>query len=132
VCELLPGPVTLVIERPTFLPSHVNPDCDWIGVRIPNSLISQQLAENEPLCLTSANLSGESSAITANDFAALHPQLDALVDLGPITDSDMSRAGSTVVKLRFGAEKSYELIRDGCAKEKTLQILSRYAFKLYS
>ena len=91
VCELLPGPVTLVIERPTFLPSHVNPGCDWIGVRIPNSLISQQLAENEPLCLTSANLSGESSAITANDLAALHPQLDALVDLGPITDSDMSR-----------------------------------------
>ena len=91
VCDLLPGPVTLVIERPSFLPSHVNPGCDWIGVRIPNSLISQQLAQNEPLCLTSANLSGESSAITANDFAALHPQLDALVDLGPITDSDMSR-----------------------------------------
>ena len=91
VCDLLPGPVTLVIERPQFLPSHVNPGCEWIGVRVPNSLISQTLAQQEPLCLTSANLSGASSAITANDFAELHPLLDAVVDLGPITDSHMSR-----------------------------------------
>ena len=91
VCDLLPGPVTLVIERPQFLPLHVNPGCEWIGVRVPNSLISQTLAQQEPLCLTSANLSGASSAITANDFAELHPLLDAVVDLGPITDSHMSR-----------------------------------------
>merc|ERR1719220_166046 len=48
VCDLLPGPVTLVIERPQFLPPHVNPGCEWIGVRVPNSLISKHSPNKSP------------------------------------------------------------------------------------
>ena len=52
-----------------------------------------------PLCLTSANKSGAKSAITPNDFADLKPHLDFIVDQGTIKDNDLSRSGSTIVKL---------------------------------
>ena len=54
----------------------------------------------EPLCLTSANKSGAKSAITSNDFADLHPLLDAIVETELGIPSSMSRAGSTVVGMR--------------------------------
>ena len=88
---LLPGPVTICVQRPSWLPDHVNPGVDTVGIRVPASALVATLAAKEPLCLTSANASGESSAITANDFAKLHPLLDAVVDTGPITDSNQSR-----------------------------------------
>lgn len=88
---LLPGPVTIVLPRTDEIPPHVNPLCDWIGVRIPDNLLAQQLSAEEPLCLTSANKSGHSSAITANDFAGLHDRLDIVVDGGRIDDSKQSR-----------------------------------------
>ena len=59
------------------------------------------LAKAEPLCLTSANKSGAKSAITSNDFADLHPLLDAIVETELGIPTSMSRAGSTVVGMRF-------------------------------
>ena len=120
--RLLPGPVTLVVPRGKFIPEHVNPNCETIGIRIPDNTISRRelaqykkskssvlcnliapkrlLSQAEPLCLTSANKSGAKSAITSNDFADLHPLLDAIVETELGIPTSMSRAGSTVVGMR--------------------------------
>ena len=106
---LLPGPVTLVIEREgSRIPDFINPTCPgYIGIRIPgniskyfNSLwktylddkLTQQLCSSAgPLCLTSANRSGGASAITPNDFAELHADLDHVIKRGTIQKNHLSR-----------------------------------------
>jgi len=40
--RLLPGPVTLVVPRGKFIPEHVNPNCETIGIRIPDNTISRR------------------------------------------------------------------------------------------
>lgn len=63
--DLLPGPVTLVFERTEALNRELNPTTQLVGIRIPNHEFVRQLslACNEPLALTSANVStvGQSS-----------------------------------------------------------------------
>lgn len=39
--RLLPGPVTLVVPRGKLIPEHVNPNCETIGIRIPDNSISR-------------------------------------------------------------------------------------------
>jgi len=126
--RLLPGPVTLVVPRGKFIPEHVNPNCETIGIRIPDNTISRLLSAAEPLCLTSANKSGAKSAITSNDFADLHPLLDAIVETELGIPSSMSRAGSTVVELDLEA-KTYLIRRKGCAFDATVASLTAEGFK---
>lgn len=63
--DLLPGPVTLVFERTEALNPELNPTTQLVGIRIPDQEFVRQLslACNEPLALTSANVStvGQSS-----------------------------------------------------------------------
>ena len=40
--RLLPGPVTLVVPRGKLIPEHVNPNCETIGIRIPDNSISRK------------------------------------------------------------------------------------------
>lgn len=126
--RLLPGPVTLVVPRGKFIPEHVNPNCETIGIRIPDNTISRLLSQAEPLCLTSANKSGAKSAITSNDFADLHPLLDAIVETELGIPTSMSRAGSTVVELDLQA-KTYFIRRKGCAFDPTVASLTAEGFK---
>ena len=86
------------------------------------------LAKAEPLCLTSANKSGAKSAITSNDFADLHPLLDAIVETELGIPTSMSRAGSTVVELHLEA-KTYLIRRKGCAFDATVASLTAEGFK---
>ena len=57
--DLLPGPVTLVFERTEALNPELNPTTQLVGIRIPDHEFVQQLslACNEPLALTTANVS---------------------------------------------------------------------------
>ena len=57
--DMLPGPVTLVFERTECLNPGLNPSTALVGIRIPDHDFVRQLtlACNEPLALTSANLS---------------------------------------------------------------------------
>ncbi|KAJ8340871.1 hypothetical protein SKAU_G00331620 [Synaphobranchus kaupii] len=57
--DLLPGPVTLVLERSEALNSDLNPFTPLVGVRIPDHAFIRQLSQmcGEPLALTSANIS---------------------------------------------------------------------------
>lgn len=119
--DLLPGPVTLVLERSATLNGDLNPFTKLIGVRIPDHPFMRRLCQmcDTPLALTSANVSTQSSTVAANEFEDLWPRLAVVVDGGPIEDK--SRLGSTVVDLSVCGR--YRIIRPGCALSATVQIL---------
>lgn len=129
---LLPGPVTLVIEREgSRIPDFINPTCpDYIGIRIPDDKLTQELCSSAgPLCLTSANRSGGASAITPNDFAELHANLDHVIKRGTIQKNHLSRSGSTIIKFPNLSPKEYEIIREGCALEATEKKLDSLGYR---
>ncbi|XP_054427961.1 threonylcarbamoyl-AMP synthase isoform X1 [Pteronotus mesoamericanus] len=63
--DLLPGPVTLVMERSEELNKDLNPFTPLVGIRIPDHAFMQDLAQmfGGPLALTSANLSSQASSL---------------------------------------------------------------------
>ncbi|XP_051721527.1 yrdC domain-containing protein, mitochondrial [Ctenopharyngodon idella] len=119
--DLLPGPVTLVLERSTTLNADLNPFTKLIGVRIPDHPFMRRLCQmcGEPLALTSANVSAQTSTVAVNEFEDLWPSLAVVVDGGPI--GDKSRLGSTVVDLSVCGR--YRIIRPGCALSATVKVL---------
>lgn len=64
--NLLPGPVTLVFDRKPTLPVELNPNTKSIGIRIPNNQFMIELAKHvdEPIALTSANISNQPSSLS--------------------------------------------------------------------
>lgn len=89
-----PGPLTLVIRKLPDLPPELSQD-ETIGVRMPDHPVALALLRMAgPLAVTSANLSGQPSANSAEEVSA---QLDGRVHL--ILDGGKSSGGvpSTVV-----------------------------------
>ncbi|XP_067305945.1 yrdC domain-containing protein, mitochondrial isoform X1 [Pseudorasbora parva] len=119
--DLLPGPVTLVLERSAALNADLNPFTKLIGVRIPDHPFMRRLCQTfgDPLALTSANVSAQTSTVAASEFEDLWPSLAVVVDGGPI--GDQSRLGSTVVDLSVCGR--YRIIRPGCALSATVKVL---------
>ncbi|XP_061216852.1 threonylcarbamoyl-AMP synthase [Neopsephotus bourkii] len=123
--DLLPGPVTLVLQRSEELNKDLNPFTSLVGVRIPNHPFIRELARacSGPLALTSANISSQASTLTVSEFQDLWPQLSLIIDGGPIGDvqSPECRLGSTVVDLSVSGK--FSIIRPGCALTPTVEIL---------
>ncbi|MBN3310882.1 MTF1 factor, partial [Amia calva] len=113
--ELLPGPVTLVMERSAELNPDLNPFTPLVGVRIPGHAFMRKLAQQcgGPLALTSANVSSRASTIAVEEFRDLWPSLGLVVDGGPVGDvmSPECRLGSTVIDL--SSPGRYGVIRPG-------------------
>ena len=124
--ELLPGPVTLVFERSERLNPNLNPGTRLVGVRVPDSPFIRQLTElcSEPLALTSANISGAQSTLAVEEFSNIWAKVKAVYNSGPIPDSPVARLGSTVVDLSVPG--IYHIIRDGCARHRTVETLQRH------
>lgn len=104
-----PGPVTLIV-----------PDGDaFTGFRIPDhpALLKLLAAYGRPLASTSANLSGQPSAHTADEaLASLAIPPDGVLDGGPIPPDS---AASTVIKIeRDGA---WSILRPGPVTEDMLE-----------
>ncbi|CAG0896329.1 unnamed protein product [Cyprideis torosa] len=124
--RLLPGPFTLVFERTLELNPDLNPQTSLIGIRIPDFPFIQDVTtlcgEESPVALTSANLSGEPSARSVEEFRHLWPSLGGVFDAGePLGKTEATRSGSTVVDLsRIGR---FRIIREGCAFEQTRKVL---------
>jgi len=97
--DLLPGPVTLMFERQSSLPSYFNPNVTNVAIRIPNCQFMIELAQRlkQPIALTSANISNEPSAVCIEEFQPLWSQIDLIVDGGLLASND--RRGSTIVDL---------------------------------
>ncbi|XP_066539820.1 yrdC domain-containing protein, mitochondrial isoform X2 [Hoplias malabaricus] len=119
--DLFPGPVTLVLERSETLNTDLNPFTKLVGVRIPDHHFMRHLCQmcDEPLALTSANVSTQASTVAVHEFEDLWPRLAVVVDGGPI--GDQSRLGSTVVDLSVPGR--YRIIRPGCAYSATVAVL---------
>jgi L-threonylcarbamoyladenylate synthase len=102
-----PGPLTMVLERHTELPELLAPN-HTIGVRVPDHNVALELLEAAgPMAVTSANLSGEENANTAE---AVEQQLAGRVHL--ILDGGKTPGGvpSTVVDL---TQSLPTLLREG-------------------
>ncbi|CDQ88410.1 unnamed protein product [Oncorhynchus mykiss] len=112
--DLLPGPVTLVLERAEVLNTDLNPFTPLVVVCIPDQAFMRRLCQmcREPLAVTSANISPHSSTVAVHDFQDLWPQLSVVVDGGPIGD-----------KSRLGSTGKYRIIRPGCAFSSTVHVL---------
>ena len=89
-----PGPLTLVVPKVTSLPEELSPDAT-IGVRMPDHPVALALLRRVgPLAVSSANISGQENANTAEE---VHRQLNGRVHL--ILDGGKTAGGvpSTVV-----------------------------------
>ncbi|XP_075168486.1 threonyl-carbamoyl synthesis 1 [Haematobia irritans] len=126
--KLLPGPITIVIERSEYLSNpFLNPSTSKIGIRIPDFQFIQNLCEifhEQPLALTSANRSSEPSSLNINEFQSLWPLLGGIFDAGQIGQSEERRSASTVVDLSTPGK--YKIVREGVALKHTIEILNQH------
>jgi L-threonylcarbamoyladenylate synthase len=102
-----PGPLTLVVSKHPQLPEELSQD-GTIGVRMPDHPIALALLRKiGPLAVTSANLSGEENANTAEE---VNRQLNGRVHL--ILDGGRTSGGvpSTVVNC---TSSSLAILREG-------------------
>jgi L-threonylcarbamoyladenylate synthase len=91
---VLPGPVTVVLERRSVVPDALTGGRDRVGVRVPDHAVARALLDVAgPLTATSANVSGEGSArrVAAVD-GRVREAADVVVD-----DGETPGGGSTVV-----------------------------------
>ncbi|XP_041354407.1 yrdC domain-containing protein, mitochondrial-like [Gigantopelta aegis] len=124
--ELLPGPVTVVLRRGEELNPDLNPGVSLVGIRIPDHTFVRAcaLSCNEPLVLTSANLSTTPSTVAIQEFQHLWPKLDLIFDGGTLPKTEKQRLGSTVVDLSVPGK--YRVIRKGSAYENTMNKLMHH------
>ncbi len=125
--RLWPGPVTLVFDsgHPDSLLRQLDPDVreavapgnKTIGLRVPaHSIILDVLRLScGPLCLTSANLSGEADSTTAEEVARiLGDDVALLFDDGP------SRYGQSSTVVQVHGSK-WTILREGVVSERNLR-----------
>ncbi|XP_075962810.1 threonylcarbamoyl-AMP synthase-like [Anarhichas minor] len=119
--DLLPGPVTLVLERSEVLNKDLNPFTSLVGVRIPDHVFMRRLCQMcaEPLALTSANSGSHIIPLDTHEFQELDSKLAVVVHGGKI--ENQSRLGSTVVDLSVHGK--YRIIRPGLALSSTVDVL---------
>ncbi|HEY55095.1 MAG TPA: threonylcarbamoyl-AMP synthase [Dehalococcoidia bacterium] len=113
--RFLPGALTLVLARSPSLPETITGGGKTVAVRIPAHPIPIALARGlgTPIVGTSANLSGQPSALTADQVSAqLGDKVELIIDGGrcPGRESTIvDLSGETPVILREGAIPGEEL-----------------------
>ncbi|XP_055378235.1 threonylcarbamoyl-AMP synthase [Condylostylus longicornis] len=128
--ELLPGPITIVLEKTKKLSSpFLNPGINKIGIRIPKLKFIQNLCSKLefPIALTSANLSSEPSSLNIQEFASIWPSLGGIFDGGILSLDETSRSASTVIDL--SVPDKYKIIRRGIMADEIVEILRKYGIK---
>lgn len=122
--DLLPGPVTLMFERQPILPTYFNPNINNVAIRIPNCQFMIELAQclQEPIALTSANISNEPSSISINEFKSLWSKVDLVIDGGLLASND--RRGSTIIDL--SDQGYYHIQRQGIDYERIIRYLKEH------
>lgn len=109
-----PGPLTLIVPQRRGLPANLSP-LPTVGVRMPDHPVALRLLTmTGPLAVTSANLSGAPSTVTAGEVRA---QLDGRIPLildggrtpGGLPSTVVDCTGSALTLLRAGP-LSWELL----------------------
>lgn len=128
--RLLPGPLTIIIERtPQLSNRFLNPSTSKIGIRIPDFKFIRDLCatwHEQPLALTSANRSSAPSSLQVSEFQSLWPQLGAVFNAGRIGLTEERRLASTVIDLV--TPRRYEIVRAGVALKDTLKVLHEFGY----
>jgi L-threonylcarbamoyladenylate synthase len=90
-----PGPLTIVVRASGILARETLAGGHTVGIRIPAHVVALALARDAGFSITatSANRSGEAAASTADAVAAALPDVDAVIDAGPVRGG----APSTIV-----------------------------------
>lgn len=111
-----PGPLTIIVHRSPSLPTYLNKNLVSVGIRFPDSEITQQLlnAFGGPLVTTSANRTGEPQAYDVETFLLGRDSdgtggeavPDAIIDVGHIPEIEPSTIvevlGDKVTVIRKG------------------------------
>lgn len=130
--RLMPGPITIVIERSTNLSNRfLNPSTSKIGIRIPDFQFIRKLCAlcgDQPLALTSANRSAERSSLSIQEFNSLWPELGGVFDAGQIGLTEECRSASTVIDLALPGR--YKIVRKGVALKQTLEVMNEFGIKV--
>ena len=102
-----PGPLTIILPKRETLPAIVTAGGDTVALRIPDHPVALELLRlvDAPLAVTSANLSGQPPARTAQEARTqLDGRVDAIVDGGvapggePSTLLDLTRSPCVILR----------------------------------
>jgi L-threonylcarbamoyladenylate synthase len=94
MAAMLPGPVTIVVERDPAVPAVLTAGRDRVGVRVPDHPIALALLDRvAPLTATSANVSGRPAATTVEALDGAIQEAAAVV----LDGGETPGGGSTVV-----------------------------------
>ena len=105
---ILPGPFTILIDSlKSNLSTLLNPNSDYIGIRIPNHQFPIQIVRllGRPIVTTSVNKNKEPSLNNIIDMEKTFPNIDIFED-----EINLSSKGSTIINL---AVNPYKIIRHG-------------------
>ncbi len=115
--SFLPGALTIVLPKSNSAPDTVTAGSTTIAVRIPAHPIPIALIKGlgTPITGTSANLSGKSSPLTADEvYSQLGDKLDFIIDGGPC----LGGKESTIVDM---TEETIVIIREGAISKEELE-----------
>jgi L-threonylcarbamoyladenylate synthase len=109
-----PGPLTLVVPSHPGLPPNLSPQ-PTVGVRMPDHPVALSLLRSTgPMAVTSANLSGAESSVTAQQvFAQLGERIPVILDggrtPGGLSSTVVDCTGPDLIILRQGPISLSEL-----------------------
>ena len=111
--RLFPGPVTIIVRRPSFIDKEVTSGFATLGFRVPDDALCSAILERcGPVAATSANVSGSPAYRGSGDLSQL-PDADILIENGATrygTESTViDFSGSEPVLLREGVIKAEQL-----------------------
>ncbi len=111
-----PGPLTLVFRARAEVPSWVTAETGTVALRLSAHPLAREIPRlfGRPVTGTSANLSGEHPACTAEEVAHYFPEVDLILDGG----ATPGRKPSTLVSVVSGRP---ELLRPGEIPWETLE-----------
>jgi len=119
-----PGPLTMLLERPSSFPAELTGGSQNVGVRVPAHVVTQELcrASGRLLTATSANISGQPASNDPDHIARVFAgsAVDLLLDAGKTPGGP----ASTVVAIEDGGVR---LIRAGAIPWDEVQACVRHA-----
>ena len=109
-----PGPLTTILPNPSPSMSLIASEQNTIAVRCPDNDLVRRIANDlGPLAATSANIHGEDTPENATEIADMLPNVDLIVDGGPLKDG----LASTLVDL---TQPVPQILREGPITEKMI------------
>lgn len=110
--EFMPGPLTLIAEKKEKVPDILNED---FAFRISSNKKARQLAKNNPITATSANISNQPTSYEIEDISEkLREKMDFIIDEGKLEP----KPTSTIAEVN---NREIEIHREGPVKKEDLQ-----------